>query len=826
MGSRQNLKKKLSQHGKQELAWEKAQNRFEQARPFAFGYNDKCKFPEGFQPKSEAHNDGHFNGLSVGGIGAGNFGRDLHGHFSRWHLQCGHHCRQLIDAARLCIRWQQGDKIGFHQLGTDGWSNPVPEGIRNVHILFPMTWEHYSGEKWPFEMIVEIFSPVIPHDYDASSLPVVFFDFYIRNNSSERIKIDTAFFWPNLLGWRPSMRGPKEREGNIWPDHSHAGNQNIGLPNINYKYPHTGVLFQRNPDQPVKRDMEGEFLLIAHGNNNTHLGNEITYTGLNTGQYLGMSNQKYTLGCVEDYFKENGELPGSQYTWRAHWNEPIGGAVKAGQEIAPGESSAFSFLLAWDLPLVQFGSERCWEKKYCEKFGTKGNNAVNIAEYSLQQKNEWRDKIISWQQATLKRLTAEKREWKMPNPVAGSLINELYYIRDGGSTWVSNVKQSECLQEPCLGKGEHYAVLEGFDNGYYFYSTEDLWRYAFMPFMFFWPKLADLVFKDFLLAIPLELPEERVIYKTAEISPLLIKGKVPHDIGSPPEDPWHLLNGYNQHNNSNLWKDHNSSYIISLYLFRKIRQRSITQAEWGLLKMAGDFMLKQDKDGDGLPEHDTFGDSTWDAFEMQGVSAYSGGFVLGALAAMKSWAKEMDDIETKKLYDENLNKATKSYNDLLWNGEYYRLDSQGEYKECILADSLLGPYLAKLAGLGDLLPDDRIKSHLRAVYKYNFKKFENGCYGPLLIAGKKDNFKTSDKALIGEVLVGSAWASIGMMYAYGLLKEAEEMALSMHRVLYQKSGLQFRTPAAWNVKGFYRAPLNLRPLAIWFLDPLWGSRSI
>ena len=70
---------------------------------------------------------------------------------------------------------------------------------------------------------------------------------------------------------------------------------------------------------------------------------------------------------------------------------------------------------------------------------------------------------------------------------------------------------------------------------------------------------------------------------------------------------------------------------------------------------------------------------------------------------------------------------------------------------------------------------------------------------------------------VDEVLVGAAWSCIGLMLRYGLQDEAEEMAETMHRVHYDESGLQFRTPAAWRSDRGYRAPLNLRPMAVGFL---------
>ena len=65
--------------------------------------------------------------------------------------------------------------------------------------------------------------------------------------------------------------------------------------------------------------------------------------------------------------------------------------------------------------------------------------------------------------------------------------------------------------------------------------------------------------------------------------------------------------------------------------------------------------------------------------------------------------------------------------------------------------------------------------------------------------------------------MGSAWAYTGMLDYYGLQQKAGEVAGVMVQTLYHDSGLQFRSPAAWDGKRRFRAPLNMRPLASWFL---------
>jgi len=59
-----------------------------------------------------------------------------------------------------------------------------------------------------------------------------------------------------------------------------------------------------------------------------------------------------------------------------------------------------------------------------------------------------------------------------------------------------------------------------------------------------------------------------------------------------------------------------------------------------------------------------------------------------------------------------------------------------------------------------------------------------------------------------------------MLRHHGLAAEADDVAGSLRDVLYGGTGLQFRTPAAIDRHGRFRAPLNMRPLAAWWLAAL------
>jgi len=405
--------------------------------------------------------------------------------------------------------------------------------------------------------------------------------------------------------------------------------------------------------------------------------------------------------------------------------------------------------------------------------------------------------------------------------VSGALLNELYFLLDGGTVWTYRQSEFSTPQSaaiPRLGTGEHFAILEGYDCGYYFYNTLDIWPHAFLPLSYFWPHLADIVNEDFLQSIMEEIPERRLVYKKNEFCQQLLKGKLPHDVGSPPGDPWHAINLYTFALDSNDWKDHNPQFIVSLYLHKKITAENLKLREWDSIKECVKWMLKQDIDRDGLPDHNTFGDSTYDAFELKGAAAFSSSFTLAAFACLVHWAMEVGDTESLTEYQSHFKKAQQTFEEKLWNGEFYKLDTHGSYGDYIMADALLGVFLARRAGLGDLLPFSHIQSHLKAVYTYNYAKIDRGAWGPFLVANK-GGLAIADTVQLSEVLVGSAWACAAMMYEYGLKSEGAMIARSLYRVVYEKSGLQFRTPAAWNRAGIFRAALNLRPLAVWMLAP-------
>src|SRR5581483_2180347 len=84
--------------------------RFQRAEQAGFHWDAADKFPGSYGCKRGVTDDGPFGLPLLGGIGTGAFGRDLNGHFDRWQLQPGFPRLTSVDAASLCVRWEQGGR--------------------------------------------------------------------------------------------------------------------------------------------------------------------------------------------------------------------------------------------------------------------------------------------------------------------------------------------------------------------------------------------------------------------------------------------------------------------------------------------------------------------------------------------------------------------------------------------------------------------------------------------------------------------------------------------------------------------------------------------
>ena len=172
---------------------------------------------------------------------------------------------------------------------------------------------------------------------------------------------------------------------------------------------------------------------------------------------------------------------------------------------------------------------------------------------------------------------------------------------------------------------------------------------------------------------------------------------------------------------------------------------------WPRIQLALDYCIKKyDPRHTGLLEESHH--NTYD-INYSGPNGHCGSFYLAALRAAVEMGKALgDENDNVKLYEKLLTAGTEKLQKELFNGEYFihivptggqtvnpNEQSEGGYREIAktvneqgpkyqygigcLSDGVLGFWMAETAGIdaGVILPQEMVKSHLMAVYKYNMR---------------------------------------------------------------------------------------------------------
>jgi non-lysosomal glucosylceramidase len=744
--------------------------------------------------------DGYWQGAPVGGFGAGTFSRTYRGDFARWHIKAGVHKYVSVPGNQFAMFQQvAGESQGIAQILTNdhpkngelsSWKWDYPIGAGEYAALFPKSWFDYKWDKFPAHVVLEQFSPVLPDNYKESSYPVAVYRWHAENPTNKAITVSVLLSWTNMEGW--------------FRAHTHDFQSALSQGNVNRPKKESltssagtmkGVVFDRDRANGTLNEWDGQFTIAALESP----GVEVFYQN----EFLADGDGK----SVWTPFSKDGSLANSDTSWVSA-SEKIGGAIAVRFTLQPGEKKIIPMAIAWDFPVVEFGLGRKWNRRYTDFYGADGNNSWAIARDGLLHATEWSDAIDAWQKPYI-------NEENKPDWYRAMLFNELYTLTDGGTFW--GRPQGSDKNAPAT-----FALLECFDYAYY--GTLDVRFYASMPLLKFWPDIDKRVLREFADTVPREYPELGLwVAKTQETgSPVLHKrkkvGAVPHDLGVPEGDPFVLVNepGWQDTND---WKDLNSKFVLMVYrdyVLTGKTDKQFLRDMWPAVQIAMKY-LEQFDHGGGIPENSGYPDQTYDSWIVRGVSAYCGGLWLAALRASEETARTLGETQTAETYHAQFLKAQKTYIDKLWNGEYFRYDEQSEYRDSIQADQLAGQWYANMTGLGDLYPKQMQLSAAKKIFATNVMKFGNGEMGAANgMAANGSIIRDNEQAQ--EVWVGTSFGFAALLLSEGLTKEAYHTAWGIHHVVYETKGYWFRTPEAWDDTGNFRAPMYMRPAAVWAME--------
>jgi len=743
--------------------------------------------------------DGFWQGAPVGGFGAGTFSRTYRGDFARWHMKAGVHKYQTVYANQFAMfQRSESDSEGVAQvLFTDhpqdrrlsswAWDYPVAAG--DYFALYPKSWFEYRWDKFPAHVTFEQYSPILPNNYKETSYPIAVYRVHADNPTNQNITVSVLLSWTNMLGWFRSYSHDFSgalNEGN----HNQFVSKSLGEAGTM-----KGIVFERDRAGTSENEWDGQWMIAALEAQGVEVSYQTTFPVNGNGTEVWKP------------FAKDGRLANDDRNWVSS-GEQLAGAIAIRFTLHAGEKRVIPMVIAWDMPMVQFGGGRKWYRRYTDFYGTSGKNVTSIARDGLLNSNLWSDAIDHWQAPTVNDET--KPLW-----YRGMLFNELYDLADGGSLWGRPIG-SDPKTAPRFG------FMECFD--YPYYATLDVLFYGSMPLVKLWPDIDKEILRQFADTVPREIPEKNIwVWKTQQTKELNLrvrknKGAVPHDLGVPNEDPFFLVNHFNWQD-TNGWKDLNSKFVLMVYrdfVLTGRKDLGFLRYEWPAVKEAIAY-LQQFDHGSGTPEGGGFPDQTYDTWLVRGVSAYSGGLWLGALRASEEMARFAGESSTAAQYHHMFLKAQMSIVSKLWNGEYFLYDTESEYQNNIQADQLAGQWYADITGLGDLVPREMRLGALRKIFAFNVMKFENGEMGAVNGIAPDGSIVNSNEQ-VQEVWTGTTFALAGLMLDEGMKDEGYRTAWGIYHVVYETKGYWFRTPEAWDNSGNYRASMYMRPGAIWALE--------
>jgi non-lysosomal glucosylceramidase len=762
--------------------------------------------------------DGPWHGMPLGGFGAGCMGRSSRGDFNLWHIDGGEHVFRSVPACQFSIFEQVGDATPqayamCTEQPEDGtlsrwqwYPKTVAETTTGTyHALYPRSWFVYEGV-FQTQLTCEQFSPVWAGSYQESSYPVAMFEWTVHNPTDTPITLSIMLTWQNMVGWftnaikTPQVQvrddgSPVYEYQPRWGDST--GNYNQWIPD----HFRVGCLLDRVRLHDEIQEGEGQWAIATVTNPSLEVFYHNRWNPVGDGEEIW------------DHFAYNGSLPDREDETPASPGEQIGAAIAVRFTVRPGRTRKIPFVISWDFPVTEFAPDIQYYRRYTDFFGRTGNNAWSVVRTALKHDELWKEQIAAWQEPILKRED-------LPNWFKMALFNELYLLTDGGTLWTAADERYP------VGL---FGVLECLD--YRWYESLDVRLYGSFALAMLWPKLDKAVLEAYAQAIPTQDQTPRIIGYNQASAIRKAADATPHDLGAPNEHPWEKTN-YTSYQDCNLWKDLGCDFVLQVYrdfVFTGSKDLEFLQECWSAIVKTLAYLKAFDLDGDGIPENSGAPDQTFDDWKLKGVSAYCGGLWLAALEAAIAIGEILGDtgeIETQEAiatYKAWLQQSQAVYQEKLWNGEYYQLDSESG-SDIVMADQLSGQFYARLLKLPDIVPSECTQSALKTVYNACFlnfnQKLQPSNVKPNDFIGAANGVRPDgspanpDATHPLEIWTGINFGIAALMLQMGMKPEAFQMTEAVVRQVYEQ-GLQFRTPEAITAAGTFRASHYLRAMAIW-----------
>jgi non-lysosomal glucosylceramidase len=368
-------------------------------------------------------------GMTLGGVGAGNFEINQAGTFGPWYFGNGTHEWRTMPQAALHVHESltgaapvtktlavNGTPTNFNDWANDAtpnapaWSPGVmpkwptlAAGQATYKALYPFGWMNYKntadGGAFNADISTRFWSPIVAKEDKRTSMPVAYFDARIHNPTDKVDTVSVMFTMPNAGAHVAGTNPPDWLFGGLKnPEVVGTGvSTRTGLTDAYKSDPATGiqgVTMQASDPSNTPDTQDTDWTIAARPSAGQHFS------------YTTSWNANGSGADVMNAFNDDGTLPDRDLD-----DTNTASAISVKVTLQPGETTTIPFILAWDFPHDVYTSgtgatatTSVWMRRYTEFFGAKQDAQNNYVPGSYTPHQGWNiaDTLLSEHDTNLK----------------------------------------------------------------------------------------------------------------------------------------------------------------------------------------------------------------------------------------------------------------------------------------------------------------------------------------------------------------------------------------------------------------------------------------
>jgi len=630
-------------------------------------------------------NDAAEAAFLLGGIGAGNFSIGARGELRDWEI-FNHSGKGVRIPYTFFSIWAKKQDLPPVTRILEARLNPpfsyshgfptwMAAGLprldsSELSARYPFVNVDFADKSLPATVSLEAFTPFIPLDPDNSGIPAGILRYKVKNPGDTPLDVSICCSMANVAG----LQGKSPESGNYTEKAKTRFVEDGCIRGLFYTSEEKENPFVKDNSTAVTTNDES-----------------ISYKA----EWL---DGNWTDGIQDfwDDFSEDGKL--NRGAGPSSINSRIGppafkvGSLAVYHTLAPGEERVFEFCISWYFPT----RNRSWdESNTCRCSGDNcccpENNAQTIRNYYAVMFSDAVD-ASKYLHENLARLEKQSRDFT--DAIYGGTFPP--YVIDAVTANITVLRSPTCfrLENGTFCGWEGCGDLSGCCEG----TCTHVWNYA-QTLAFLFPSLERT------------MRENEFLKETDETGKMSFRSQKVFDRPS-----WGFVPA----------ADGQMGAIIRLYREWKLSgDDGFLKSVWDSARRAMDFAFTYwDSDGDCVLDSEQH--NTYD-IEFYGPNSLVNSMFFGALSAMAKMAEYLSDTAYAEKCRGALEKGSGRMDGMLWGDGYYiqKIDDVNKYKyqygKGCLADQLLGQFLAHVAGLGYILPENHVKEAVHSIFEHNFQ---------------------------------------------------------------------------------------------------------